>query len=566
MQAKIWQECGTACVQKDAIRGEDEQNQKGIPLRCAVKQLETRMSVNDLRITEIMYNPPAGSFEFIEITNTGTTAVSTNEFFVGNADFGPQFFDGFFGDGPTIPAGATIILVPAPFDFSEEVFEPPVPITQAEFEAVYGPLPAGAIYLSYVQFAGDPTEGNLIGNQTYTIGGIDIFGDSVFIPDGAAIGQSASVSTDGTVTFGTPTPGSIDSAPVVGPTAGNDVLFGGNAPTTLNLLDGDDTWTGVSETDVFVVGQYIDEIRGGLGNDSIFGGLGNDRLWGDEGNDLLDFGDGNDNGWGGVGDDALFGGTGLDRLNGNSGNDSLYGGNGADIMRGGKGEDYMEGGDQADKMWGGAQSDEIYGGKGNDVIKGQNGADLIYGGSGGDVIDGGTFDDIIHGDHGNDTLNGGSGNDEIFGGKSNDVIDGDAGNDDLFGGQGNDTINGGTGDDVLDGGRQSDVMDGGDGEDILIGDRGDDVMTGGADADTFVFAGVVNHDVITDFEVGVDTVDLTAYGPMPIDAALAAASQTDAGVLIDLKGNGSVLLSGVALDDLQLADILFVTDDIFAVG
>lgn len=49
------------------------------------------MSVNDLRITEVMYNPAPGGFEYIEITNTGDTPVSAADFFVGNSDFMPEY-------------------------------------------------------------------------------------------------------------------------------------------------------------------------------------------------------------------------------------------------------------------------------------------------------------------------------------------------------------------------------------------------------------------------------------------------------------------------------------------
>ena len=351
-----------------------------------------------------------------------------------------------------------------------------------------------------------------------------------------------------------------------GPTDGDDVLFGGDAPTTIDLMDGNDTWTGVSDPALFVPGQYTDTINAGNGDDSIFGGIGNDEIDGGTGNDLIDLGDGNDNAWGGLGDDILFGGTGRDRLNGNTGDDEIYGGKGSDIINGGKGEDYIDGGDQSDEIWAGAQSDEVYGGNGNDEIFGEEGADVIYGGSGNDKIDGGTFDDLIFGDHGKDTINGGGDNDEIYGGKSDDKLNGNSGDDLLFGGKGNDKLTGGTGNDFLDGGSQSDRLDGGDGDDILIGGIGHDELTGGAGADTFVFSGVVNNDVITDFEVGIDVIDLTGYGPVSIETVLGVGSDTADGVLLDLKGNGSVLLEGVALADLSLSDFNFILDDSFSVG
>lgn len=358
----------------------------------------------------------------------------------------------------------------------------------------------------------------------------------------------------------------LDTIVPSGATNGDDVLLGGDAPTTLELLDGNDTWTGVSDPTSFVVGQYIDSIYGGAGDDSIFGGIGNDALDGGQDNDLVDAGDGNDNVWGGDGDDDIYGGSGRDRLNGNSGDDDIFGGSGSDIIRGGKGEDYIEGGDQSDEIYAGAQSDEVYGGNGNDLILGEEGADLLFGGYGNDTIDGGSFDDVIYGDHGRDKLNGGSGDDIVYGGKSDDKLNGNSGDDQLFGGRGNDVITGGTGDDVLDGGRQGDRLFGGDGNDILHGGIGNDELTGGADADTFVFAGSVNDDVITDFEVGVDKIDVSSYGAISAGAALDAIAQVGADVLIDLKGDGTITLQNIAVEDLSFDDFIFAAADIFDVG
>lgn len=527
------------------------------------------MSIADLRITEVHYNPSAGTPPFLEITNTGTDSVASGDFFVGNSDYGPQYYQVIGPNAilaPTIPAGATLVLVPSVPDTTGEVFVPPVPISQAEFEAAYGPLPDGAVYYNYPAFFVGPEPNPFNGDAGYTIGGLDIFGDSVYIPGGAALGQSAQVDSDGNVTFGTPTPGLSGVTAPVGPTAGDDVLEGGDAPTTLSLLDGDDTWTGVSDPASFVVGQYTDTIFGGNGNDGLFGGIGNDALSGDRDDDLIDGGDGNDNAWGGQGDDDLFGGAGLDRINGNSGDDNLFGGDGGDIIRGGKGEDYVEGGDQSDIIYGGAQSDLLYGGKGDDMVKGGAGADLMFGGSGNDVMNGGSFDDEIYGDHGEDKIAGGAGDDLIFGGISDDKLNGNTGDDIVFGGRGNDKLTGGDGNDELDGGQQGDRLFGGDGEDILHGSLGDDRLTGGADADTFVFAGTVNSDIITDFEVGVDKIDVTAYGPISPEDALDAFTQVGADVVIDLGGNGDITLQGIALEDLSLDDFIYLPDDIFVVG
>ncbi|USW94825.1 type I secretion C-terminal target domain-containing protein [Pseudomonas proteolytica] len=48
------------------------------------------------------------------------------------------------------------------------------------------------------------------------------------------------------------------------------------------------------------------------------------------------------------------------------------------------------------------------------------------------------------------------------------------------------------------------------GDDILIGGPGNNTLTGGAGADTFQYlTGGSGHDVITDFAVGTDKLDLS---------------------------------------------------------
>jgi len=89
-------------------------------------------------------------------------------------------------------------------------------------------------------------------------------------------------------------------------------------------------------------------------------------------------------------------------------------------------------------------------------------------------------------------------------GENDDNIIGTNGADNLSGGVGNDTIAGR-------GGR--DVLDGGTGNDILFGQVGIDTLSGGAGADNFRYT-ERNHrnDVITDFQPGQDTIQISASG------------------------------------------------------
>lgn len=89
-----------------------------------------------------------------------------------------------------------------------------------------------------------------------------------------------------------------------------------------------------------------------------------------------------------------------------------------------------------------------------------------------------------------------------------------------FGGDGDDLIIGNSADNILDGGRGNDQLKGMAGDDSLLGGKGDDQLlgglgkdhlTGGAGHDTFIYQKVKDFgDTITDFEIGIDKIDLSA--------------------------------------------------------
>jgi len=163
----------------------------------------------------------------------------------------------------------------------------------------------------------------------------------------------------------------------------------------------------------------------------------------------------------------------------------------------------------------------------------------------------------VRGDAGDDTLTGGSGD---------DTLDGGAGSDTLNGGDGNDTavytgafadytlavaggilsVTGRDGSDQLSnieylrfsdqtitisailppavtvsGTSSADVLTGGAGADVIYGGGGGDTLTGGAGSDTFRYTAAsdsndAGRDVITDFETGVDRLDLTGLNTSEI--------------------------------------------------
>jgi Ca2+-binding RTX toxin-like protein len=144
-------------------------------------------------------------------------------------------------------------------------------------------------------------------------------------------------------------------------------------------------------------------------------------------------------------------------------------------------------------------------GAGTDGLAGSVEKLVLTGKAGRDHLVGGAGDDQLYGQGGNDSLKGGSGNDTLYGGLGADVLNGNDGGDTLHGEAGNDTLKGGAGNDRLSGGT---------GKDTLEGMEGLDVLTGGQGSDVFLFRSTIETannlpDVITDFEHGIDRLDLS---------------------------------------------------------
>ncbi|WP_377509222.1 lamin tail domain-containing protein [Octadecabacter sp. R77987] len=482
------------------------------------------MPNSDIKVTEIYYNPSNDvglNLQYVEVVNTGTSAINMANWAIGNSDFIPE---GFVDENvPALAAGGVGILVNQS-------------VTRAQFEAAFGPLPAGAVLIPVFAFFG--ADGGGLGFEDYpsTLSLLDDQGEAVaylYKPDIADSTPGNELSVGYVYGDGDPVAVTQTASPGVSPfdvieppagegdpTEGDDNLKGDQRMNTIALLGGNDTYD---------AGAGADSVSGGDGNDNIAGGYGNDTLNGD------------------AGDDTINGDTGRDIIDGGDGSDEIYGGN------------------QVDTINGGADDDDIYGGAANDILAGDAGNDTINGDSGNDSIDGGDGMDIIFGGHGNDRITGGSGDDLIFGGKSHDIIRGQSGNDVLHGDDGQDRLYGGGNNDFLYGGKQSDILNGGNGDDTLDGGRGHDELTGGNGADTFVFAGTMNDDTITDFDGTEDLIDLSAFGTFADLEVYGGLSQNGADAVIDLGGDGSITLTGVNAADLTL-DMFIFADEIITVG
>ncbi|MEO9819349.1 MAG: calcium-binding protein [Paracoccaceae bacterium] len=234
-----------------------------------------------------------------------------------------------------------------------------------------------------------------------------------------------------------------------------------------------------------------------------------------------------------AGDDIILAGDGLDSVDGGDGDDLIKLGHssasqtsGQEFADGGSGNDTILGSGVADRLEGNGGYDEISGYAGDDSINGGNKADVLRGGSGRDKMFGGKHDDVMRGGRDEDTVHGEAGNDLLFGNQGNDVLVGDVGYDTMWGGEGNDFIIGGNG------------------QDRLIGEAGDDMLSGGLKVDEFVFTKPSwGHDIITDFEDGIELLHMTGTGINDFSELTVTDTAEDALIEFD---QSSILVIGAA--------------------
>lgn len=229
-----------------------------------------------------------------------------------------------------------------------------------------------------------------------------------------------------------------------------------------------------------------------------------------------------------------------------------YGTPGYHVIKGSQGADTIYGTDEADAIYALAGNDTVFGGDGDDRIAGGSGADRLFGDYGDDLLDGGSGADRLDGGEGIDTVSYidavGSGvtvrlgrggidptNDATVGGG----FGGDAQSDILIGIENvrgtmfADRIIGDGGANLLNGDHGDDEIIGWGGEDRLIGGSGRDTLTGDGDgsvaADVFVLGGPhMGRDFITDFQQGVDKLEMNVYGAAFGDDGVLAWGTVDA--------------------------------------
>lgn len=301
-------------------------------------------------------------------------------------------------------------------------------------------------------------------------------------------------------------------------TAGSDVLNGGadrdtasfsifTAGVTANLTTGAysssfgsgqlsaiEDLTGSAQNDILTGNAQANTINGGLGSDTLNGAGGVDTLSyaGVQSHNFIDLSTGVvTQQWNGlaVGTDSVSnfenvtGGDNYDQIRGNAGNNFINGGGSSDLLLASMGIDHLDGGTGA-----------------NDTVEfsgvGAVTASLASNTYSIDVANYGTMANVDH----------------LTGGASGDTLTGDGARN---------YLSGGAGDDLLTGGGGNDELWGGAGSDRLVADGGDDLMVGNYDrlngfgdyaSDIFEIRTNAGSVTISDFKVGVDKVDLSAFG------------------------------------------------------
>lgn len=182
------------------------------------------------------------------------------------------------------------------------------------------------------------------------------------------------------------------------------------------------------------------------------------------------------------------GGSGNDEITGNAANNEIHGNGGHDKLYGAGGRDWLIGGEGNDELLGGGGDDFMQGGAGNDTYYVEEAGDAVSEFVPFGIADAGGIDEVktwrtneqLTSYVENLTYLGATLTSQDFTGTGNglaNIITGGFANDKLYGLGGIDTLNGGAGRDLLDGGTEADVMRGGAGDDTYYVDNaGDQVI------------------------------------------------------------------------------------------
>lgn len=140
------------------------------------------------------------------------------------------------------------------------------------------------------------------------------------------------------------------------------------------------------------------------------------------------------------------------------------------------------------------------------------------------------------------------------------VLAGANGNDTLIGSEGVESLIGNNGADLLQGEGGDDYLEGGAGNDKLEGGAGNDTLAGGADSDIFDIS--EGQDIVTDFVIGVDKIDVSDADFTSFDQLLPYLSEVNGSAVWSFLYNGvinTLTLQGIALASLSADDFVFAS-------
>ncbi|MFK7876367.1 MAG: hypothetical protein AB8B71_11395 [Paracoccaceae bacterium] len=368
-----------------------------------------------------------------------------------------------------------------------------------------------------------------------------------------------------------------------------------------------DSFTGDGADNLFDGGAGNDFISAGAGNDTLLSGAGSDTLRGGDDDDLLvhqgtdlseyDGGNGQDwidlsqaaaavsidlsggavrsngaqiatlasieNAAGSAFDDVIRGDDQANQLTGDLGGDIFTGFGGDDSFVGGAGFDIVDYSQEAGTTGVGASLKTKLGQDRAGALDSFNGIEGLIGTDRADLFLGDDGDNLFVGNAGVDTLDGGAGQDTLdfsretgTGGLDVDMLFGEAR--DTFGARdvisGFEVVIGTDQNDIFRGGTTDAVFHGGGGSDSITGGTGSDTVSGGSGADLFEIVSGGANLTVTDFEVGVDFLNLRDFEFLDARDALDNATGT-VDTTIQFAQGGRLVLEGVAVDELDQINI-----------